>query len=236
MVTNRFAAVVMTATVCSVLTSAARGQVVFYENFDDENSGVPMLDYLDFTQFTVADGSVDLLGPGLFDFIPGSGLYLDMDGTQFNAGTLVSESITLPAGDYRLSFGLSFNVNPMPATNTMEVVVGGMGVASLSGIDGLNHAEFRLQQFEFTIPSATEGTLIFIHGGGDNGGYLLDEIELRRIECLPDTNGDGVLSPADFSAWVAAFNTQAPECDQNGDGVCSPADFSAWVANFNTGC
>jgi len=55
-------------------------------------------------------------------------------------------------------------------------------------------------------------------------------------DCPADTNGDGMVTPADFSAWVAAFNAQAPECDQNGDGACSPADFSAWVANYNTGC
>ncbi len=54
--------------------------------------------------------------------------------------------------------------------------------------------------------------------------------------CLADTNGDGMLSPADFSAWVAAFNAMAPQCDQNNDGACSPADFSAWVANYNKGC
>ena len=55
-------------------------------------------------------------------------------------------------------------------------------------------------------------------------------------ECVADTNGDGMLSPADFSAWVAAFNTMAPACDQNSDGACTPADFSAWVANYNAGC
>ena len=54
--------------------------------------------------------------------------------------------------------------------------------------------------------------------------------------CLADVNGDGEVTPADFSAWVAAFNAQAPECDQNGDNECTPADFSAWVANFNAGC
>ena len=54
--------------------------------------------------------------------------------------------------------------------------------------------------------------------------------------CLADVNGDGEVTPADFSAWVSAFNTQAPECDQNGDDACTPADFSAWVANFNAGC
>ena len=54
--------------------------------------------------------------------------------------------------------------------------------------------------------------------------------------CLADTNHDGLVTPADFSSWIAAFNTQASECDQNGDGSCTPADFSAWVANFNAGC
>ncbi|MCB9835761.1 MAG: hypothetical protein H6808_03475 [Phycisphaera sp.] len=54
--------------------------------------------------------------------------------------------------------------------------------------------------------------------------------------CIADTNGDGILSPADFSAWVAAFNAGAAACDQNGDGSCTPADFSAWVANYNAGC
>jgi hypothetical protein len=55
-------------------------------------------------------------------------------------------------------------------------------------------------------------------------------------DCIADTNNDGVLSPADFSAWVAAFNTMSAACDQNNDGSCTPADFSAWVANFNAGC
>lgn len=54
--------------------------------------------------------------------------------------------------------------------------------------------------------------------------------------CTADTNGDGILSPADFSAWVAAFNASAPECDQNGDNACTPADFSSWIANYNAGC
>ena len=54
--------------------------------------------------------------------------------------------------------------------------------------------------------------------------------------CAADVNGDGSLSPADFTAWIAAFNASAPECDQNGDGLCNPADFTAWIANFNAGC
>jgi len=54
--------------------------------------------------------------------------------------------------------------------------------------------------------------------------------------CVADVNGDGSLTPADFTAWIAAFNTQSTNCDQNGDGLCNPADFTAWIANYNSGC
>ena len=50
-----------------------------------------------------------------------------------------------------------------------------------------------------------------------------------------DTNGDGLVTPADFNAWIIAFNTQSAACDQNGDGLCTPADFNAWIINFNSG-
>ena len=69
-----------------------------------------------------------------------------------------------------------------------------------------------------------------------DGELFVNTSSVTVGQCLADTNGDGVLSPADFSAWVAAFNAMSSACDQNGDGVCSPADFSAWVANYNAGC
>ncbi len=58
----------------------------------------------------------------------------------------------------------------------------------------------------------------------------------NAIGCLADTNGDGLLTPADFTAWIAAFNANSPACDQNGDGLCTPGDFAAWIANYNAGC
>jgi hypothetical protein len=55
-------------------------------------------------------------------------------------------------------------------------------------------------------------------------------------DCVADVNGDGMLSPTDFSAWINAFNNGDPGCDQNGDGSCTPTDFTAWIANYNAGC
>ncbi len=79
-------------------------------------------------------------------------------------------------------------------------------------------------------------------GWDSNGLYASSEPVTVRIQagnpnlCPADTNGDGALTPADFTAWIAAFNAMAPECDQNGDGACTPADFTAWIANYNLGC
>lgn len=69
-------------------------------------------------------------------------------------------------------------------------------------------------------------------GVGGHASILSDDPDL----CLADVNGDGAVTPADFSAWINAFNNNLPECDQNGDGLCTPGDFSAWIANFNAGC
>ena len=84
------------------------------------------------------------------------------------------------------------------------------------------------------LAPALAGTfdVAYTHGGE----LFLNRSSITVSLCAADTNGDGQLTPADFNAWVAAFNAQAPACDQNGDTLCTPADFNAWVANFNAGC
>ena len=52
---------------------------------------------------------------------------------------------------------------------------------------------------------------------------------------LADVNGDGIVTPADFTAWVLAFNASHPAADQNCDGIVTPADFTSWILNFNLG-
>ncbi len=97
------------------------------------------------------------------------------------------------------------------------------------------------------IPATSQLRLRFIAADNSPGDVVeagVDAISLIAYECEDpntcdnpaDTNGDGEVTPADFNAWIAAFNAQAPECDQNADGLCTPSDFNAWIVNFNIGC
>ena len=75
-----------------VLIGLAAGRVdaavIFSDNFDGENGGVGALNYTGFANFSVSNGLVDLIGNGFFDFLPGNGLYVDLDGSTSDAGVL----------------------------------------------------------------------------------------------------------------------------------------------------
>ena len=60
-------------------------------------------------------------------------------------------------------------------------------------------------------------------------------------DCAADVNGDGLASPADFTAWLGCFGDpgSAPYCaraDVNRSGTVDPADFTAWLGAFQAGC
>lgn len=59
---------------------------------------------------------------------------------------------------------------------------------------------------------------------------------ISQVRSVADVNRDGQVTPADFTAWVGAFNSGDLDADQNGDGQVTPADFNAWVSNFNASC
>jgi len=73
------------------------------------------------------------------------------------------------------------------------------------------------------------------------GGGVLDvEAALERLiadpGCPADMNDDEMLSPADFIAWIDAYNTGDYAADQNRDRRLTPGDFTAWIFNYQTGC
>ena len=166
-------------------TSWAR--VVFEDDFDSENSGVFALDYSAFAQWTVSDPSVDLHGNGRYDWYPGNGLYVDMDGSSSSAGKITSIPIGLQPGEYTLNFELAgCHWSPYKYGHdivdkvTLEVL--GAGNVLLSNTYSLPyHQGFTPFSVNLSIGAATDVTLSFegyAEQGGDNLGMLLDDVSL----------------------------------------------------------
>ena len=120
-----------------------------------------------------------------------------------------------------------------------------LGEPSFALLSGPSQGTVLAGQGRFRIIEANAGATgtdqityrVTSNGVTDSGTITINFYDPDAQPCLADTNFDGIVSAADFSAWVQAYNLNLVFiADQNGDGVVSPADFSAWVANFNRGC
>jgi hypothetical protein len=161
---------------CLFATPVIAGTVLFSDNFNAENGGVGILNYGGFSKWSVSDGTVDLIGNGFYDFYPGQGLYVDLDGSTSNAG-IISSSFILAPGVYELQFALGGNARGY----AQDVVT--INLANVYADVLTVQSNFPLTIF--TIPivvlSETSGTLTFSNAGGDNVGAILDDVKLTMV-------------------------------------------------------
>jgi hypothetical protein len=172
---------VMVLTVLLVFGVAGAGMAVpiFSDNFDSERGGVGVTNFNGFTQWSVSDGTVDLIGNGYFDFLPGNGLYVDMDGSTGNAGKMTSINIPLNPGSYVLSFDLAGNHRNGAAEQVnVQVIVGPLFSNSYSLAQ---NDPFTRYEETFVVLSAMSVNLVFEGVGKDNIGMLLDNVELNAV-------------------------------------------------------
>jgi hypothetical protein len=144
--------------------------VAFSDNF---NSYSPQLNWVPPANWTApGPGTVDLIGAGTpYDFFPGNGLYVDLDGTNGLPGTLQTIQSFGP-GAYTLSFDLGGNAREN--VNKTTVITLGNFTASLTLAEG---APLQLHTFSFTT---TGGLLAFsdLPGGNQTMGNILDNVTL----------------------------------------------------------
>jgi len=178
------------------MIGTANAAILFQDNFDSYNSGTGALNFTDFGgTWSVMDGTVDLIGNGYYDFLPGNGLYVDLDGSTNNAG-IMGHLESLSAGDYTLSFDLAGNQRNGAGeltTANVAILLGG-GTAANTSISLAQNTDFTTYSLDFSISDLYDPSMVLISfgaAGGDNIGMLLDNVVLMDRVSVPEP---GVLS------------------------------------------
>ena len=176
----KFLALVVGAAALSFAALGAEAAIIFTDGFDTENGGVEKLNYNTFANWTV-DPTVDLIGNGgSFDFYPGNGLYVDLDGstTGVGAGGLMSNLFFSP-GSYTLSFQLGGSQRG--DINTVEVSLGSYFESfTLAATDPL-------ATYMRAVTVLGPDQLVFQQtGAADFIGVILDDVSVADVASVPE--------------------------------------------------
>jgi hypothetical protein len=160
----------------AVGVASANAGVVFSDNF---NSYGYQLNWAPPANWAApGPGTVDLIGETTtataFDFFPGNGGYVDLDGSNGVAGTLQTLA-SFGAGTYKLTFDLGGNARGDVAKTTVVSLGDFSQSVTLS-----SGAPLALETFTF---KTTGGQLSFadLAGGNQNIGNILDNVSLSAV-------------------------------------------------------
>jgi hypothetical protein len=167
-------AVVVAMSLLIGLQGPASAGVLFQDNFNTENGGSGVTNFYSFSKWNVTDGSVDLIGNGYYDFYPGNGLYVDLDGSTGHAGTMATTQ-TFAAGTYTLTFNLAGNARGY--SNDTVVVTLGNWTKTYDVPAAQGFSPFMTEN----VITSTAGSLVFHNSGGDNVGAILDNVAVSSV-------------------------------------------------------
>lgn len=145
---------------------------VFTDNFDANPLGTNITP----AGWAVSAGTVDVIGPGFYDLIPGNGRYIDLDGSSSAAGVL-STALALTAGtQYVASFDLGGNHR----NGNSDVVHVSFG-STFATYTITPSSGFTTYSVLFTAATTGNYTLSFDDQGGDQMGALLDNVSVAAV-------------------------------------------------------
>ena len=140
------------------------------DTFNSETAGT---NKTDFANWTVTDGTVDLLGPDFSPLLAGDGNYVDLDGSSEDAG-LFTTTEAFAAGTYKLTFDLAGNQRS-DIGDEVTVKFGNYSVVlARAGND-----PFSTETATVTVASGAH--LSFQNAGGDDVGALLDNVKVQAV-------------------------------------------------------
>ena len=162
------------------LAATANAAVIFSVNFNNENGGVPVLGTTTLTKFNVVLPNVDVIGQGnggtAYDFYPGNGLYLDLDGTTGATNAQIVSNMVFGPGAYTLTFLLGNNPGGGANANTLTVSMGDYS----NTFTTVGNMPLTQQTLAFTTTVA--GSLTFTQGGpADQQGSIIDNVQVSGV-------------------------------------------------------
>jgi len=202
----------LSAAILTLACTSANAGLIFSDNFDSEAGGAgnSSLNYNNFSQWSVTDGTVDVVSNGGWGITcaGGAGKCVDLDGSTSNAGTFSSNSITLAAGEYTLSFDISGNQRNS-VNDAMGVSLGGFFNEDFTRSGSLG---WETIVRTFTVTTETTNSITFNHAGGDNIGIMLDNVSLVSAS----SSATSVDEPAPLALLLlGAFGIAATRRKQN---------------------
>jgi hypothetical protein len=155
--------------------TSAQAVTLFTDNFNGEALGInkPAL-----ANWSVSNGSIDVIGPGFFGLY-GPGRYIDMDGSTLNAGRIdTTQTFNVSAGKtYTISFSYGKNGIAAETLNFGLGTLTGSLVLAAGGIGSLISTSY-----SFLATSNQSNVSLFFEGlGGDNRGAVLDNVSLSAV-------------------------------------------------------
>lgn len=153
---------------------------VFSDNFDGDTLALNQTSFLG--GWTVSSGTVDLIGnPAFFDFLPGNGRYVDLDGSTNDAGGFDKQLALAASTTYTLSFDLAGSQRG--DSNSVNVIFGTTAQTYTLG----SADPFATYTLSFTTNAAANYQIFFENSGGDNFGALLDNVSVAAAVPEPET-------------------------------------------------
>ncbi|HIV73148.1 MAG TPA: PEP-CTERM sorting domain-containing protein [Candidatus Aquabacterium excrementipullorum] len=160
---------------------SAHAAAIFTDNFDANPLGLNITP----TGWSVSSGSVDVIGDGYFDFLPGNGRYLDLDGSTSSAGVLSRSLLLAGNTSYIATFQLAGN-HRNGNSDAVNVTFGD-AQASYTLVPS---AGFTTYSLAFTTGASGNYTLSFDDQGADQMGALLDNVSVAAV---PEPGGTALM-------------------------------------------
>ncbi len=170
----------------ALCTASQAATVLFQDDFNSDSyalNGTP-------TGWKVTSGTVDIIGSGTpYDFLPGNGMYIDMDGSTTHQGRLrtVQTFNFVPGQTYTLSYQLAGSQrdwSPRDRVRASFRDTGGHLVPGTNQVTNLAYtAGFTTFTETFTVAAPVTARLVFsaISRVSDNAGLLLDNVKLTAV-------------------------------------------------------